>query len=272
MSATLADIVAYKKIEIERSKAVVSAESLRSQIQKADGRFRQALLKPGTHFICEIKPKSPSAGVLTQDLRLDDVVASFERHASAISVLTDAAFFGGGFDLLAQVRSKSALPILCKDFVLDSYQCFQARHHGADAVLLIVKILEGRQLHELHSQIVELGMSAVVEIQNESELERALEISPDIVLINNRNLDTFQIDMNTTKRLVPKLPAETIKIAASGVESRADIDLLLSLCSTFLIGSTLMKAADPETKLRELKGETCASPGETAVRFNREKQ
>ncbi|PWT96152.1 MAG: indole-3-glycerol-phosphate synthase TrpC [Candidatus Melainabacteria bacterium] len=261
MSATLAEIVAHKKVEVERRERLVSMEALHAQISLADGRFKTALAGDQIQLICEIKPKSPSAGVLRGELQLEPLVESYNRHASAISVLTDEKYFGGSIELLRRVRSLSPLPLLCKDFIIHPYQCFEARLAGADAVLLIAKILDDYQIKTLYGQIVGLGMVPAVEIQNESELETAKGLGAKLVLINNRNLDTFKIDLKTTRRLVPLLPPETIKVAASGIESYGDIDFLKDTCHNFLVGSSLMRADDVDAKLRELKGETCEVGG-----------
>jgi indole-3-glycerol phosphate synthase len=261
MSVTLAEIIAHKKIEVERREGLVSLEALHGEISLADGRFKTAFVSGQLQFICEIKPKSPSAGVLREELRLEALVETYNRHAKAISVLTDEKYFGGSFELFRKVRALSSLPLLCKDFIINPYQCFEARLAGADAVLLIAKILDDYQLKCLYGQIVGLGMVPVVEIQNESELERATDLNAKVVLINNRNLDTFEIDLETTRRLAPKLPEETVKIAASGIESYSDIAALKNACSNFLVGSSLMRADDVDAKLRELKGEACEVGG-----------
>jgi indole-3-glycerol phosphate synthase len=255
MRATLAEIVSHKKTEIAKSKELAAIEGKNEQVCTADGRFKGALAGEAVNLICEIKPKSPSAGVLKEGLQVDTLVKSFSKYASAISVLTDERFFGGSFDLLHEVRKITQLPILCKDFILDPYQCLEARRAGADAVLLIAKILESNQLSRLYSQITDLGMVPVVEIQNEAELEKAKSVNAAVILINNRNLDDFAIDLTTTLRLAPKLPGGSVGISASGIESRSDIDSLLGVCCNFLIGTVLMKATDIETKLRELRGD-----------------
>jgi indole-3-glycerol phosphate synthase len=262
MNITLAEIVAHKREEIAQQKGVVASDSLFKNISIGHHGFRRALSTPGLHLIAEIKPMSPSAGILREDLQLDAIVKSYDDHATAISVLTDERFFGGSFELLAHVKSISSLPVLCKDFILDRYQCLRARSVGADAVLLVVKILDDGSLADLYSQIVDLGMTPVVEIQNETELERAMMLQPDVIVINNRNLDTFQIDLSTTIRLAPKLPRQTIVIAASGVKSRTDIEKLLPFCSKFLVGTVLMEASSIDDKLKELNGKACLPSGD----------
>jgi indole-3-glycerol phosphate synthase len=168
--------------------------------------------------------------------------------------LTDEKYFGGSLDLLASIAARTTRPALCKDFIIDPHQCFEARLNGAQAVLLIVKILDRTRLCELHSIIVDLGMVPVVEVQTERELETALAAEPSVILINNRNLDTFEIDLATTEKLAALVPSSAVTVSASGIESQADLERLRSFCQCFLIGSSIMKADNIEEKLRELAG------------------
>ena len=254
MPNILDKIIAHKKLEINQQKAHLKLDEFNGSITPGDGSFLRAMQKPGLKIIAEIKPKSPSAGTLCQDLRLDEIVPIYNKYACAISVLTDKKYFGGGLELLSQVKEQSDLPLLCKDFILDPYQCYLARKHGAQAVLLIVKILAPENLNELYQRINNLGMTAVVEIQNKQELERAMALQPvpAVILINNRNLKDFQISFDTTKTLSQLITKQTIVISASGVQSKSHIDELLSFCSTFLIGSHFMRSANLDTELQAL--------------------
>jgi indole-3-glycerol phosphate synthase len=262
MAVSLSEIVAHKQKELRERKRTVSQESLQASVCIANNSFESMLAKSGVHFIAEIKPKSPSAGVLRQDLQLNTIVQSYNKHASAVSVLTDGKFFGGSIDLLKEIRELSALPILCKDFFLDVYQCLEARCAGADAILLIAKILDDSEMACLYKQATDLGMTAVFEIQNDEELARVKALNPRVVAINNRNLDTFEIDLSTTVRLAPLVPPGALMISASGIESGADVKQLMPFCTNFLIGSTLMAASDVEKKFLELKGEPSERPVE----------
>jgi len=252
MHNMLNEIIAYKKLEIENSKTALPLDSLK--ITPGDGSFRQSLQNQGLNIIAEIKPKSPSAGVLRSDFRLDEMLPVYNKYARALSVLTDFKFFAGSFDLLSEVSRKSGLPILCKDFILDPYQCYLARICGAQAVLLIAKILSNKELTELYLQIKELGMTAVLEIQNEIEFERinSLAVQAEIILINNRNLEDFTINLNTTKTLAPLIPEQTIVISASGIESKQDLEDLRPFCGNFLVGSLFMRSAHPEKEFQNL--------------------
>lgn len=252
MPSVLPEIIAHKRVEVAERKAAVSQALLEREIEPGDGSFLRALQGTGLKLVTEIKPSSPSSGVLRAQVDIDTVLDSYNRYASGISVLTDKKYFNGSMELLSEVVRKSPHPVLCKDFILDSYQVYEARKSGAQAMLLIVKILEDNQLAQLHETIRNVGMTPVIEVQSEEEVERALKLSPEILVINNRDLMTFDIDLETTKRLVPKIPAHVITISASGVQDRSDIESLLPFCSRFLIGSALMKSHYLEAKLKEL--------------------
>ncbi|MBS1993274.1 MAG: indole-3-glycerol-phosphate synthase [Cyanobacteria bacterium SZAS LIN-3] len=256
MPSKLAEIVSNKELEVQ-ARRNGKVDELRAAAFKtpASGAFLAALQKPGTNLICELKPKSPSAGVLKADFKLDAILPHYIARAEAISVLTDEKYFGGSLALLSEVSSKCTLPTLCKDFIIDPLQIYEARLAGAQAVLLIVKILSDELMQKLYSEITDLGMTAVVEVQNDEELRRALKLSPQLILINNRNLDTFEISLATTTNLAPQIPANIVTISASGISNRGEIDSLLPLCHNFLIGSSLMAADNLTAKLAELKGE-----------------
>lgn len=254
MPAILPEIVAHKRAEIAERRARLPYSRLEMQVRPCDGKFLSALAGERLHLIAEIKPSSPSGGVLRPELNIDAVVHVYDKYASAISILTDKKYFNGSLSLLATVAEKTRRPILCKDFVLDRYQVCEARLSGAHAVLLIVKILPDAVLYELHQAILELGMTPLVEVQTEDEVRRVLPLAPRAVLINNRDLSTFAIDLNTTCRLAALLPSNTTVISASGIHNHAQIRKLLPHCSRFLIGSALMQADDMEATLKELSG------------------
>lgn len=254
MNNTLAEIVANKKTEIESRKSALEPAALREMTVNAKGNFITALKEPGINLITEIKPKSPSAGDLRTDFDPAQISLVYARYAAAISVLTDSKYFGGSLDLLQKVATTVDIPVLCKDFFLDPYQVFEARKAGAEAILLIVKILDDEQLLTLHSCAQNLKMAAVVEIQNEEELQRAMAINAQVILINNRDLGTFETDLGTTARLAGMISDDVVVISASGIEARSDIDYLQQYAHNFLIGSSLMRAPDLEAKLKELKG------------------
>lgn len=255
----LDEIAAHKRVEVEARK---QARPLETFIQNckpaAGGLLENAFQKSssGTKLMLEIKPSSPSAGMLAAQLDLDAVLEAYNQHAVAISVLTDEKYFGGSLDLLSEVVRKTPHPALRKDFILDAYQVHEAREASASAVLLIVKMLDDAQLKELTLLIRELGMTPLIEIQDSEELQRALKVKPTILLINNRDLQSLAVDLETTPRLSAEIPAGIIRVSASGIESRADIERLQPYCDGFLIGSVLMKQPPDQldTKLRELCG------------------
>lgn len=255
MPVSLADIVADKRREVAARKEQRPAGLFARSLLPAGGRFLSAVQGPGRKLVTEIKPSSPSAGVLRADIDIERLVAVYDRYAAAISVLTDSKYFGGSLALLSSVAGKSTLPVLLKDFVVDPYQVLEARAAGAEAVLLIVKILDDGMLGELYAAIAESGMTPVVEIGNESELERALAIRPSCLLINNRDLDTFSIDLGTTARLAALIPAGTAVVSASGISSGRDIAALEPYASAFLVGTSLMRSGNLEATLKDLSGQ-----------------
>jgi indole-3-glycerol phosphate synthase len=261
-SSRLDEIVANKRIELGEREKARPLDEWKDKVVPADGRFLKALKeKKRGNLIAEIKPKSPSAGTLKQELQLDQVLSAYDKYANAISVLTDEKYFGGSLSLLETVSQQSARPTLCKDFIISRYQCFEARYFKAQAVLLIVKILEQAQLGELYETITKLGMTAVVEVQTPAEMEIGLSVKPELILINNRNLTTFETDLATTEKLAPMVPPDVVLVSASGIENRGDIDRLSDHCNAFLIGSSLMRADDIAGKLAELAGVPVAQRG-----------
>ena len=254
MHNMLNEIIAHKKLEIESRKAAFPLDSFKSIIGVGNGSFLQNLQGQRIKIIAEIKPRSPSAGILRDNFRLDEILPVYNKYASAISVLTDFKYFSGSFELLSTIAQRTALPTLCKDFILDPYQCYLARYSGAQAVLLIAKILSDKDLVQLYSQILELGMTAVLEIQNEIELERLhlLDLQPEVILINNRNLENFTVNLDTTKILAPLIAHHTVVISASGIESKEDIDNLRPFCTNFLVGSLFMRSSDPQKEFANL--------------------
>ena len=218
--------------------------------------FRKALLGTGVALIAECKQRSPSGGVLQRPY---DPVGLARRYAAngaaAISVLTEPEFFGGSTDHLQAVRAAVGLPVLCKDFIVDPIQVMVARAVGADAVLLIVGLLDDGALRELQALAVGLSMQVVVEIHSEAELARALRADAAIIGINNRDLTKMKTDKETTARLRSLIPAGRVVISESGIESRADLDELRRLgVDAALVGESLLRAADIDAKVRELSG------------------
>jgi indole-3-glycerol phosphate synthase len=218
--------------------------------------FRQAISIAGCNIIAEVKCASPSRGRLMSDFDPVRIAGVYENNgAAAISVLTDEKYFAGHKNYLTQVRQNVKLPLLRKDFIIDPLQIYETRAIGADAVLLIVHIL-GNKLTEFILLSRELGLSPLVEVHTLEELEFALAADAEIIGINNRNLNTFVTDIETSRKLKARMPTDKIVVAESGIKSGADIELLMQAnIQTFLIGEALITAPDIGEKLRAFKGE-----------------
>jgi indole-3-glycerol phosphate synthase len=228
-------------------------------------------LPPSRDFTCalsgreravigEIKKASPSRGIIREDFDPLKIAAIYQDNgAAAISILTESVYFKGDARYLSQIAKTTAIPLLRKDFIIDLYQIFETRILGGDALLLIARVLGRELLAEYIGLTVELGMTPLVEVHNEEEVERTLEAGAQVVGINNRNLDTFVTDIGTSLRLAKLIPAGIVKISESGIGGEWDIQNLIQAgIHAFLIGQTLMQAADMGGKLRELSGLDCA--------------
>lgn len=255
MKSVLREIVEHKRGEVAERESARPLTAFRNSVEPADGRFLTAFAaQDRANIIAEVKPRSPSMGSASKSFDLASVLSTYNKHACAISVLTDEKYFGGSLSLLSEVRKLSCLPVLCKDFIISLYQVFEARDAGADAILLIVKSLSDADLQELYSACCGLNMTAVVEVQNEEEVERALKLNPQLILVNNRNLDSLEMDMSTCEKLMPLIPGSIVKVVASGIETADDMQKLSHLSNNFLIGSSLMKSQNVDEKLKELAG------------------
>ena len=249
-------ILTAKRDEVEQRKHARNLGELRrlaADTQPPRG-FTEALRARDFGVIAELKRRSPSGGQLKADLDPAEVARSYERGgAAAMSVLTDAAFFDGSDADLQQARSACSLPVLRKDFVIDPYQVWEARVLGADAVLLIVRALEDALFRELHSLALSLNLSALVEVHNEAELERASAVGATLIGVNNRDLDTLTTDIATTERLAPLVPSGATFVAESGVSSREAAERMHRAgARAILVGEALMVANDPAVLLAEL--------------------
>jgi indole-3-glycerol phosphate synthase len=218
--------------------------------------FRQALRRKGVALIAECKERSPSGGLLQRPYDPVRLARRFAANgAAAVSVLTEPEFFGGSLDHLQAVRAAVEVPVLCKDFIIDPIQVFSARAVGADAVLLIVGVLDDAALRDLQALAMRLSMQAVVEVHSEEELDRALRADAIIIGINNRDLTKMKTDRETTVRLRSLIPDGRVVISESGIATRADIDELGRLgVDAVLVGEALLRATDIDAKVRELSG------------------
>ncbi len=214
---------------------------------------RKFLTDSQFNVIAELKSKSPSEGIITIDYDPVAIAKEYVRGgASAISVLCDEPFFGGSFEDLQKVRTAVNVPLLCKDFIIDERQVYQARACGADAVLLIVRILDQAQLKHLKQVIEALGMLPVIEIFDAADLKQALQINPQVLLVNNRNLDTLAMNMDNTAALLELIPKNIMVIAASGMKTPSDVKKYPKRIQAVLVGTMLMMSDQPAHLIREL--------------------
>ena len=241
-------------VDARRSQVPQSDLESRLHVRGEDRPFSEALVRPGLSLIAEFKRRSPSAGDISAAASVEAQVEAYERGgAAALSVLTDERHFGGTLEDLRAARAACDLPILRKDFIVDPYQLYEAAVHGADAVLLIVRALEDRELRSLYEEARGLDLDCLVEVHDARELERALEADADVIGINNRNLDEGTVDVVTTYELMPDVPAGKTVVAESGISQRAELEELDRVgVDAVLIGGALMSAPDPEAKAREL--------------------
>ncbi|OOZ37901.1 indole-3-glycerol phosphate synthase TrpC [Solemya velesiana gill symbiont] len=204
--------------------------------------------------IAEIKKASPSKGVIREDFRPAEIAVSYEKGGAAcLSVLTNIDFFQGCDEYLKHARSACTLPVIRKDFIIDPYQVYEARLMGADCILLIVACLEDKQMQELNSLAHKLGMDVLVEVHDLAELERALPLNNRLIGINNRNLRTFDVSLNTTLDLLERIPEQPIVVTESGIHTPADVALMReNNVNAFLVGEAFMRADEPGEKLAEL--------------------
>jgi indole-3-glycerol phosphate synthase len=254
-------ILEHKRAEIAARKVSRPVSSLDMQRTSAGQvrDFRAALLnaeRPAPRVIAEVKRRSPSKGPLRPDLDPAQVASVYERNgAVAVSVLTDERFFGGSLADLRAARDAVSVPVLCKDFVVDPYQIPEAYSAGADAILLIASALDAEQLREYREVAGSLGMAALVEVHDRTELEAALESGAGIIGINNRDLSTFEVRLDTTRRLLPLVPRHVVTVSESGIRNPADRQMLAELgVNAMLVGEALVAAPDIAAATREVCG------------------
>lgn len=254
----LDEITAHKREELERRKAAMPIEQLREAVEDVSKPrdFRNAVRAPGLSLIAEIKRASPSRGALIENADSVQIGGLYEEAgARAISVLTDERFFHGSLEDLTTVRRSVSIPCLRKDFTIDEYQICEARAAQADAVLLIVRILSDEQIKDYLDLAHSLGMAALVETHTEGEIERALKAGAHVIGINNRNLDTFEVDVRTTMRLRKLVPGGNVLVSESGIRTRDDVRMLDDGgVDAVLVGEALVTSNDILAKIRELLG------------------
>jgi len=260
MAASLDQIVAATRRRVADGKSSTDLRQLEREAEHHTPRgFRRALAsQTGPAVIAELKKASPSRGLIRANFDPERLAGELEAAgAAALSVLTDEEFFQGSLANLQRASTASRLPCLQKDFVVDEFQLLQARAHGADAVLLIVAVLSPAQLAALSKKSRELGLDMLCEAHSEEELRRALDAGCDLIGVNNRDLRSFKVDVNTALRLAEMIPKNAVSVAESGIDSGADISRLRAAgYRAFLIGESLMKAESPGEALKALLAET----------------
>ncbi|MES2993603.1 MAG: indole-3-glycerol phosphate synthase TrpC [Pseudomonadota bacterium] len=262
MSDILDKIVAVKRDEISLARRQRDLASLRRDAEQLGGQrdfvgaVRRKIAAGNAGVIAEVKKASPSKGVLREHFVPAAIAESYETHGAAtLSVLTDVNFFQGSAAYLREARANCGLPVLRKDFMVDAYQVFEAREMGADCILLIAACLDDALMADLEAQAHELGMAVLVEVHDGAELERALRLKTPLVGINNRNLRTFEVTLQTTLELLPRVPAERLLVTESGILGQADVQRMRDAgVHAFLVGEAFMRAPDPGKALAALFG------------------
>jgi len=260
MSDILDKIVAVKRDEIRVARAHRDLASLRRDAESLGGQrnfvasIRSKIAAGHAAVIAEVKKASPSKGVLRENFVPSEIAASYAQHGAAcLSVLTDVQFFQGANAYLEQARAACALPVLRKDFMVDAYQVFEARAMGADCILLIAACLDNAQMQDFEAQALDLGMAVLVEVHDGAELDRALRLQAPLLGINNRNLRTFQVTLDTTLGMMKHVPADRILVTESGILGPADVKRMRAASvHAFLVGEAFMRAPDPGVALAAL--------------------
>ncbi|WP_086868669.1 bifunctional indole-3-glycerol-phosphate synthase TrpC/phosphoribosylanthranilate isomerase TrpF [Kosakonia pseudosacchari] len=252
MQTVLAKIVADKAVWVAARKEQQPLASFQNDVVPSTRRFYDALQGARTAFILECKKASPSKGVIRNDFDPARIAAIYKNHASAISVLTDEKYFQGSFDFLPIVSGIAPQPILCKDFIIDAYQIYLARHYQADACLLMLSVLDDEQYRQLAAVAHSLNMGVLTEVSNEEELQRAIALEAKVVGINNRDLRDLSIDLNRTRELAPRLGTGVTVISESGINTYAQVRELSHFANGFLIGSALMSHDDLDAAVKRV--------------------
>ena len=254
----LDDIVERRREQLEREISNISREIMKDKALSTNFpviSFKNALKKDNLSVICEVKKASPSKGLIRPDFHPVEIAKEYEKaSANAISCLTEEFYFKGSSKYLSDIRKEVSIPILRKDFVFDDYQIYEAKTIGANAILLIAAILSTQQMIEFQELAHTLDLQCLVEVHNQEELEKVLKFTPDVIGINNRDLKTFEVDLNTTAKIRKNVPRETILVSESGIKDNNDMKTIRKLgADAVLIGETLMRSDDITSTLHDLR-------------------
>jgi len=262
MKLALEEMIKGTKLELEKRKQKVPLEEMAERaIKKCLGpkkvsylsELKQPLRGRDTALIAEVKPYSPTRRIDTATFDLKKLIKEYEKYAQTISIVTNA-YFKGSLQLLENASKLTYKPLLCKDFIIDKYQIYEARAYGAHAVLLMMNILDNKLYYDLFTCATALGMDSQVEVHNEKELEQALSLSSSIIGINNRNFKTFEVDITTTIKLAPKVPGHVYLVSESGIRDKKAYESVKDYVNAVHIGTTLMKTKDVGAEIRKIMG------------------
>ncbi|QCI26750.1 bifunctional indole-3-glycerol-phosphate synthase TrpC/phosphoribosylanthranilate isomerase TrpF [Buchnera aphidicola (Thelaxes californica)] len=253
MNTTILEKIIHSKIDwIKNRKKIQPLNTFQNKIQISTENFKQTLTKKKPALILEIKKKSPSEGILQKKFNIHYISNIYKKYASAVSVLTDEEFFQGKFEYIPIVKSIVKKPILCKDFIIDPYQIYLSRFFQADAILLMLSVLNNEQFIHLYNLAKKLNMHVITEIHNKYELKRAILLKSEIIGINNRNLHDLSININNTFKLAPLIPKEIITISESGIKNYRTIKNIKNIVHGFLIGSSIMNKKNVEKGIHSI--------------------
>jgi indole-3-glycerol phosphate synthase len=259
MTSYLDKILSTKVLEVDQQKSLLNLDDIKLRIDDASpskgfiNAIQERNKKGLVSVIAEIKKASPSKGIIREDFSPTEIAKQYETNgATCLSILTDEKYFQGSLDYLKQVRTQVEIPLLRKDFIVDEYQIYQSKLYGADCILLIVSALTDNQLIEYKSIAEELSLDVLVEVHNQQELERILTMNFSLIGINNRNLSTFEVSLETTRDLSSQSGEATL-VSESGIRNKKDIEEILSYgVLNFLVGESFMRAEDPGNELKKL--------------------
>ena len=252
MNKMLNKIIENKRKEVEINKKKYPLSSFNDEIVNSERDFKKAISKDKLNLIAEFKRNSPSKSINDKQYDIKTIINIYNQYADAISVLTDNRFFSGSLNDMKEVSKLTELPILRKDFIIDEYQIYEARFHNADAILLIASILSIEQINHFIDIAKSMNMNCLVEAHNEEELNKVFDTDAEIIGINNRNLDTLEIDLNTTLKLADKIPSDKIIVSESGIKDNIHVNKIRNKVNAILVGSAFMNSANIENGIIRL--------------------